>query len=384
MSSQAAHPLTLIPGPIEFDDEVLQAMSHPSIAHTAQPFVDIYGDALSRLRTLFLSKDKGAQPFVLAGSGTLGWDLTGANLLERGDNVLLLNTGFFSDGFARCLETYGAKVDQLGAPIGDRPGLPEIETTLKSKNYKMITITHVDTSTGVLSDVGAIAELVHKVSPSTLIVVDGVCSVGSEVIKFDEWGIDYVVGASQKAIGAPAGLSVTFASARAIDTIKSRATPVPGHFTNLLNWLPIMQSYEAKKPAYFATPAVQNIYSLQASLAQYTDSEQSVLDRIEVHREVSDKVKAKVEKLGLKIVAVNRTVAAHGMTAVYLPDGVENSQLLPSLLKKDITFSGGIHKAIVTKYFRIGHMGVSVTKPELGHIDRALDALEATLQEVAP
>lgn len=382
MSSQPAHALTLIPGPIEFDDDVLHAMGHPSIAHTAQPFVEVFGDALTRLRTLFISsKDKGAQPFVLSGSGTLGWDITGANFIEIDDEVLVLNTGFFSEEFAKCLETYGANVNLLGAGIGDRPALEEIEKELKADKYRLITITHVDTSTGVLSDVEAIAALVHKVSPETLIVVDGVCSVGSEVIKFDEWGLDYVLSASQKAIGAPAGLSISIASARAIDSIKNRSFHVPGHFINLLNWIPIMQAYESKKPAYFATPAVQNIYALHASLLQYTESEKTVLDRIEVHRQTSDKVKDRVEKLGLQIVAVNRQVAAHGMTAVYLPKGVENAQLLPSLLKKNITFSGGIHKAIATKYFRIGHMGVSVTKPELGHLDKALEALEQTLGE---
>jgi len=126
----------------------------------------------------------------------------------------------------------------LKAPIGSRPSLEEIEAELKQKSYKVITITHTDTSTGVLSDVKAVSELVHKVSPDTLVVVDGVCSVGCEEIRFDEWGIDVVVTASQKAIGVPAGLCIMMVSGRGIDRFKARKTPPSAYFASFANWLP--------------------------------------------------------------------------------------------------------------------------------------------------
>jgi alanine-glyoxylate transaminase/serine-glyoxylate transaminase/serine-pyruvate transaminase len=371
----------MIPGPIEFDDAVLAAMAHPSVAHTAQPFVDTFSATLKSLRVLFHSTDAGAQPFVIAGSGSLGWDICSSNLIEAGEKVLTLHTGYFSDSFKECLKTYGADVTSLTAPIGDRPSLEEIEAALKKDKFKAITITHVDTSTGVLSDIKSISALVHKVSPDTLIIVDGVCSVGSEEIKFDEWGLDYVLTASQKALGAPSGLSVSFASARALATVENRKTPVSSYFANLKRWLPIMRAYEAGKPAYFATPAVQNVYALKESLSQFTSSPGAVDSRIQKHFEVSDRVKAAVQKLGLKLVAKNKDIAAHGMTAVYLPPGLENTQLLPYLLKQGIVLAGGIHKEIATKYFRIGHMGVSATNPQLHHVDKVLDALEGAFKE---
>ncbi|ANB14278.1 alanine--glyoxylate transaminase [Sugiyamaella lignohabitans] len=381
MSSQAEHDLTLIPGPIEFDDQVLNAMSHPTVAHTAKPFVSTFSQVLKSLRTLFFSKDPKAQAFVIAGSGTLGWDIVSSNLIEAGENALVLNTGYFSDSFADCLGVYGAKVDQLRAPIGDRPGLNEIEAALKSKNYKIITITHVDTSTGVLSDIKAISEVVHKVSPDTLVVVDGVCSVGVEEIRFDDWGLDFVLSASQKAIGAPAGLSISFASARALATVESRKTPVASYFASLLRWAPIMRAYESDKPAYFATPAVQNVYALHEALRQITSGgESAIVERFKVHQHASDRVKDTVEGLGLKLVAVRRDIAAHGMSAVYLPEGVQNTDLLPWFLKHKVVLAGGIHKEIATKYFRIGHMGVSVTNPSLGHLDKILTLLPEAIK----
>jgi len=93
---------------------------------------------------------------------------------------------------------------------------------LKEKPYKVLTFTHVDTSTGVLSDAARIAETVKRVSPSTLVVMDAVCSVASEEIKFDEWGLDVVLTATQKGLGTPPGLSVLVASKRAVGAWESR------------------------------------------------------------------------------------------------------------------------------------------------------------------
>lgn len=149
-------------------------------------------------------------------------------------------SGYFGDSFAACLDVYGAIPYQLKAPIGSRPSLAEIESDLKRKSYKAITITHTDTSTGVLSDVKSVSELVHRASPDTLVVVDGVCSVGCEEILFDEWGIDVVITASQKAIGVPAGLCILMASGRAIDRFKTRKTPPASYFASFANWLPSM------------------------------------------------------------------------------------------------------------------------------------------------
>ena len=190
------------------------------------------------LRKLFQTSAPSSQPFVISGSGTLGWDFVSANLAERGEDVLVLHTGYFADSFADCFETYGVRATQLKAPIGDRPQLDAVENALKEKKYKLLTVTHVDTSTGVLSEVRALSELVHRVSPETLIVVDGVCSVGCEEIRFDEWGLDVVLTASQKAIGCPAGLCIFMCSGRAIETFQSRNSPPASYFASMKNWLP--------------------------------------------------------------------------------------------------------------------------------------------------
>jgi alanine-glyoxylate transaminase / serine-glyoxylate transaminase / serine-pyruvate transaminase len=209
-----------------------------SESHVGAPFVATFGETLAMLRKLFQTTDPSSQPFVISGSGTLGWDLVAANLAEPRDDVLVLHTGYFADSFADCFETYGVKATQLKAPIGSRPQLPEIEKALKEKKYKLLTVTHVDTSTGVLSELKALSEMVHRVSPDTLVIVDGVCSVGCEEIEFDKWQLDGVITASQKAIGCPAGLSISMYSGRAIKTFQARKTPPGSYFASFKNWLP--------------------------------------------------------------------------------------------------------------------------------------------------
>ena len=213
-------------------------MSSSSESHVGAGFVATFGETLTLLRQLFQTKDPASQPFVISGSGTLGWDLVAANLVEPGENALVLSTGYFGDGFADCLRAYGAKVTKLDGPVGGRPQLPEIEKALKENKYKVLTVTHVDTSTGVLSELKSLAAMVKKVSPETLVIVDGVCSVACEEIAFDEWGLDGVVTAGQKAIGCPAGLSISMFSGRAIEAVKNRKTEPATYFAAMKRWLP--------------------------------------------------------------------------------------------------------------------------------------------------
>ncbi|OJJ49585.1 hypothetical protein ASPZODRAFT_128075 [Penicilliopsis zonata CBS 506.65] len=378
-SSQAPHPTLLIPGPIEFDDAVLQSMSHHAESHVGPAFVKVFGESLTLVRKLFQSTSPTAQPFIIAGSGTLGWDIVASNLAEKGDEALVLHTGYFGDSFAACLETYGVHVTQLKAPIGERPSLGEIEQALKEKSYKVITITHVDTSTGVLNDVKSIAALVRRISPETLVVVDGVCSVGCEEIAFDEWDLDVVLTASQKAIGCPPGLSIVMCSGRAIDRYNSRSTPPASFYASIGNWLPIMQNYESLKPSYFATPATQLVHALHTTLSQITA--RPMAERFAAHTQASDRVKAAVAELGLSQLASKPESQAHGMTAIYLPSGLAPPDVLPGLMKRGVIFAAGLHKEIATKYIRFGHMGVSVTDTGRNDIDNAIAALKEALAE---
>jgi alanine-glyoxylate transaminase / serine-glyoxylate transaminase / serine-pyruvate transaminase len=376
---QPPHPALFIPGPIELDDDVVHSMSHYAESHVGAPFCNTFGETLGMLRKLFQTTSPQSQPFVMAGSGTLGWDMVAANVVEPGDEVLVLHTGYFANSFADCFETYGIKATQLKAPIGDRPQLPEIEKALSEKNYKALTVTHVDTSTGVLSHIQSLSGLLARVSPSTLLIVDGVCSVGSEDLHFDNMRIDVCLTASQKAIGCAPGLSIVMCSGRAMDSFHNRKHPPGSYYASFKNWLPIMQNYEAKKPSYFATPPTQLIHALHTTLTQVLSRPLS--DRFSQHHKISQKVKQAVQDLGMQQVASKPENQANGMTAMYLPEGLTPPDILPALLQKGIIFAGGLHKEIASKYIRFGHMGVSVMDEGRGDIDRAIEALREGLAE---
>ncbi|KAG6813851.1 hypothetical protein H0H92_006795 [Tricholoma furcatifolium] len=329
--------------------KVLHAIAQPPLSHVSPEFVSIFQGC----------------------SGTLGWDQVAANLIEPNEDVLVLQTGYFGGGFADCIKTYGGKPELLKAAHGHHVGLEQIEAALKAKKYKAITITHVDTSTGVLSDIKGIAATV---------IVDGVCSVGSEEIRMDAWDLDIVIAASQKGLGAPPGLSILVASPRALEVFKARKTPVTSYFASWTKWMPIMKAYDSKTAAYFATPPVNLVRAYHASLTQMTKQSPSLDERYRIHKQVSRRIKALAQQLGFSQVPNDSEHAANGMTALYLPNGILASDIVPRMASKGITIAAGLGDA-KDKYIRIGHMGTSAVDESRGDIDTIVKSLETSLNE---
>jgi len=343
--------LLMIPGPIEFTSEVLWAMGMPTTSHVASNFIEVFGQALERLRQVFLCPS--GQPFVIAGSGTLAMDIAAANLIEPGDKALVVNTGYFGDRFAAILERYGAEVTQVCAPaIGDVPPLEEVEAALKKGGYKLMTVTHVDTSTAVAADVRGLAALGREYG--TLVVVDGVCSVAGEEMRQEEWSVDLALTASQKAIGVPPGLALVVAGPRAMEAFRRRKAPAGNYYADWTHWLPIMEAYEARRPSYFGTPPVNLVWALNVSLGQILDEGMDV--RFARHQRLSAAFKAAVTALGLRQVPVSVDKAATTLTAPYYPEGVDSAMLV-HVKEAGAIVAGGLHPDIKARYFRVGHMG---------------------------
>jgi alanine-glyoxylate transaminase/serine-glyoxylate transaminase/serine-pyruvate transaminase len=363
--------LLMIPGPIEFEPAVLAALGEPTTSHVAPNFIEIFGQALERMRSVWLSND--GQPIVLAGSGTLAMDTAGANLIEAGDKALVVNTGFFSDRFGSILERYGAEVRHVRAPIGDRPSIEQVEQALKNDHFKLMTVTHVDTSTAVINDVKALAALARKYE--TLIVVDGVCSVAGEELRMSDWDIDVALTASQKAISVPPGLALLVVSPRALEVFRQRRSPVANYYADWNNWLSIMEAYEARKAGYFGTPAVNLVNALNVSLGQIL--KEGMEARFERHRKLGQAAQAAIRALGLGQVPLGIECAAHTLSAPRYPKGVTGAKLLPRVQKAGAMLAGGLHPEIKAEYFRIGHMGPT----SIGDLLATIGALETGLAQ---
>ncbi|EQC31634.1 hypothetical protein SDRG_10799 [Saprolegnia diclina VS20] len=367
--------LLMNPGPIAFESEVLTAFAHEGISHVDPAFLEVFGQCLEQMRHIFLADD--GQPLVVAGSGTLGWDMVGANLIEAGDNALVINTGYFGDSFGTCLERYGATVTHVRAPVGSRPSIDELKAALAATSYKVITITHVDTSTGVLSCAAEYTAAIRAAQPNAIVVLDGVCSLGGEELRMKAWDIDVVLTGSQKCIGVPAGLSLLMLRPRAIKAFEAIGYAKGAYYVDWAHWLPIMKNYEARRPSYFATPAVNHFYALQKGF-EILLANGGIEQRFIEQRNMSLAIKGAIKALGCGFVPAS-DCAANTLTCVRYPKGVAGPDFLPKVTARGVSLAGGLHKDIKMEYFRIGHMGQSTRIME--HAIRTINAIEAALIE---
>jgi alanine-glyoxylate transaminase/serine-glyoxylate transaminase/serine-pyruvate transaminase len=360
--------LLMIPGPVEFSPAVLRALGQRTRSHVDPEFIAVFGRALKAFREVCLAPS--AQPFVVAGSGTLAMEMAAANLVEPGEKALVVSTGYFSDRMAKMLERHGADVTVLRCRPGDAPAPEDVERALAQGGYKLLAVTHVDTSTGVLAPVQALVQLAARAG--ALSVVDGVCATAGEAFHQDAWGADVYLTASQKAVGVPPGLALLTASPRAMGAWRARKTPVRSVYADFAEWLPVMEAYEAGKPLYFATPAVNLVCALEVSLREILA--EGMEARFLRHRRMAHAFRAAWRALGLSTLPTSEAAAAHTLSALYYPEGVDAS-VLGQVREEGAVLAGGLHPELKTKYFRVGHMNVvspSDVLATVGAVERAL------------
>lgn len=304
------------------------------------------------------------------------------NLLEQGDEVICCISGVFGSRFVGTFTSYGVKVHTVSNPdVGYNPTPEQVEKALKEAGdkAKVITFTHVETSTAVRCNLSEMCKLVRKIAPNILIAVDAVAATGAEESRMEEWDIDYVMTGSQKALGVPPGLSIVIASERALNVYKNRKTRYPSYFSNWDNWLPIMKSFEDRKPAYFGTPASTLIVALNKAYDMILEVGLSeVWNR---HKRVSNALGAACESIGLKQVT-HPGHDAHSMSCIWLPEGFSAEEFLRRTEEKKVVFAPAIFPETRGKAFRFGHMGVSawdLNRPDVLH---SIIAMEESLAEM--
>lgn len=351
-----ARPLLMIPGPIEVSPEVRDACGGAPPGHLAPGVIEAFGGSLERMRQVWLA-DASSQPFIVGGGGTVAMEMAAANLVAPGDRALVVVTGYFSDRMAEMLRRAGANVTRVDAAVGATPCLDEVRAAICG--VKLLFATHVDTSTGVRVDAEALARLASE--NGVLSVFDGVCATAAERFDMKGWSADVYLTASQKAIGLPAGLALMVVSARAME--KRRSLPhAPPMYLDWLEWLPVMQAYEARRPAYFSTPPTNLILGLDIGLRQILAH--GIEARFELHRRCAAAMRGAWRAMGLSLVPVSEALAAHTLSAIRFPDGVDAS-LVAEIGKRGVVVAGGLHPAIRSEYFRVGHMGYAATRTEM-------------------
>lgn len=353
-------PLLMIPGPIEVSDAVVEAAAGPPPSHLAADLVADFAAALRDMRHVWLAGPD-AQPFVVAGSGTLAMEMAATNLVDPGDVAVVVSTGWFSDRMAEMLRRRGAQVTEVRAPVGEVPPLERVAEA--ARGARALFATHVDTSTGVRVDPQALAAVAAE--HGALSVFDGVCATAAERFEMAAWGADVYLSASQKAIGLPAGLALVVAGPRALAARQTLRTPPPLSL-DFEQWLPVMRGYEAGTPTYFATPATTLVRPLRVALAEIlagAEPAAAMAARFALHARAAAGFRAAWEVLGLRLVPRTADVAAHTLSALYLPDGVD-ATLPGAIRERGVVVAGGLHPEIRARSFRVGHMGHVLNRPE--------------------
>ncbi len=335
-------------GPETIDYDVLLGGVKGDVGFTSKEFVDAMSFSLKFLRKL-MGVSESYQPFIIPGGGTSAMESV-TSLLRKGDKVLVVSNGVFGNRWIDIFSRYPVNVKALKAKAGYYVKPEEIEEEVKKDNYTMVTMTHVETSTGVREPIAEVTKRIRDYVD--LIVVDGVASVGGEEVRAEDWKVDVFLTASQKAIGTPPGAGLLVVSENA--TKRLGEDSVAGYYLNLKNWLGVMQSMEKGKASYFSTLPVHLILMIKKAF-ELIETE-GIENRIRRHEIVSSAVRKGIEALGLEIVAKTPEAYSNTVTGVMLKKANPND-LLSMSLAEGIEFAPGVHPDLAGKYFRIGHMG---------------------------
>ncbi len=354
--------LVMIPGPTPVARSIQDQMGRETVAFGDADFIRDFVEVLDNLKEIFRTK---GEAFVVAGTGTLAMEMGITNVTKEGDEVLVISHGYFGDRYAEICQRRGLKVDVLSSEWGKIVPVEEIEKKLNEKNYKAITITHVDTSTGVCAPLLEIGEIVKK-HEDTILVVDGVCATAAEPEYIDDMGIDVLITGSQKALGVAPGLALVFVGPKALERRKSLGT-IRDYYMDFEKWLPIM-----KDPSkYFATPPVNMIWALKEALRII--KEEGIENRYERHRKVARAMQTALEALGFTILAEKEHRAVTLSNVIYM-DGIEDKEFRKVLAEEGVVVAGGLGP-YAGKMFRLGHMG----NIDSHYLVSTISAIERTL-----
>lgn len=328
-----------LPGPTEVHPDVLEAMSQPMISHRGPEFEEIFVRIQEGMKKVFVTE---RPVFVSTSSGT-GMMEAAIRCAPPG-KILSLVDGAFSERFANIAESCEREVERYEVAWGEIHSVAELEKRLEAGKYSAITVAHSETSSGALNDVRALSDAAHR--HGVLCLIDSVSGLAGAELRFDEWGLDYVLTGSQKAIALPPGLAFSVVSEKFIEL--ARAAKNRGTYYDLVEYEEFTRNRQAPN-----TPAISLYYALDVQLKRILS--EGIEARWARHRAMQQEVVAWAERLGLRIIAVPEG-RSPTVTCIELKNGVEMQGFLDRVAAQGITLGTGYGK-LKESTFRIGHMG---------------------------
>jgi serine---pyruvate transaminase len=327
-------------GPTPVPPAVSQAMATPMLYHRAPAFDELYERVLGRLPAVFRTRND-VLAFTSSGSGAM--ESAVANLVRPGDKVLACAAGKFGERWIQLCEGYGAELVRYEPGWGERLDPAEIDRLL-TDDIKVAFATLSETSTGVVHDIQAIAEVAAK--HGVILAVDAVSGLGAAELRQDDWGVDVVVAGSQKALMTPPGLAFASVSQRALDYAESRRG---GRY--YFDWGRTASSQ--RKGASPFTPAVSLFLGLDVALEMIeTEGLDDVMAR---HRLLARATRAGAAAMGLELFG-DPDERSTVVTAIELPEEIDGGKVPGALRRIGITANGG-QDHLKGRILRIAHCG---------------------------
>jgi aspartate aminotransferase-like enzyme len=357
-------------GPTPLPPEVSLAMAEPIVYHRSPAFVEIYARVLRRLRTVFQTD---REVLLFAASGTGAMESAVSNLVAPGDATLVASCGKFGQRWAELCDAYGAETRHLEAEWGRRVEPDEVEQALQQAGgeVKAVFTTHSETSTGVINDVRAIADVVHGYG--AVLCVDAVSGLGVVDLPTDRWDLDVVVSGSQKALMSPPGLAFSCVSDRAYEL--AREARGRGAASYYFDWERTLKGQQKEPPDSAFTPAVTLVRALDVALELI--EKETLAGVFERHAVLARAAREAVQAAGLDLFPPEDE-NANVVTVARVPDGIDGTEV-PKRMRKTygITIAGG-QGHLKGKILRIAHCGY------YGAFDilSTIAALEMTLRDL--
>jgi aspartate aminotransferase-like enzyme len=335
----------LAPGPTPVPSEVLLSMAAPIIHHRSPDFLPVLESAKKGLQWLYQTKN---DVLILSSTGTGGMVGAVNNFFNQGDRVIVVNGGKFGERWTKICQAYGLEVEEISVEWG-YPVKPEVvaEKLKKEKDIKGVFVQASETSTGVYHDIKTLASIVKNYK-DTLFIVDAISALVAHDLRTDEWGIDIMVGGSQKGVMLPPGIAFVSVSEKA--WAKAETSKLPNFYFNFKKERDTL----AKNQTNFTSP-VTLIIGLNESLKMLqTEGLEKVFKR---HETLANAMRKAVLAIGLELFP--KESPSNAVTAIVAPAGIDGQAVYKNLREKyGITTAGGQDR-IKGKVFRIAHLGYS-------------------------
>jgi alanine-glyoxylate transaminase/serine-glyoxylate transaminase/serine-pyruvate transaminase len=348
MSQASGRHFLQTPGPTNVPDQVLRAISGPTIDHRGPDFAELTRHLLDAIKPVFGTTG----PVVIyPSSGTGAWEAALVNTLSPGDRVLCFETGQFATLWQHMARGLGLQVDFV--PGDWRHGVDPALVAEKlaadiTRSIKAVCVVHNETSTGVTSRLPEVRQAIDTTGHPALLLVDAISSLGSADYRHDEWGVDVTVAGAQKGLMLPPGLSFNAISDKALEA--SRTAGLPRSFWD---WKPIIEANQRGSFPY--TPATNMLYGLREAL-RMLDAEglPAVFAR---HARHARATRAAVRGWGLEVVCLDEREHSSSLTAVLVPRDQDADKIRRIILERfDMSLGAGLGK-FTGRVFRIGHLG---------------------------